>query len=131
MGFSQSKNLVKAVVPWEEVEAKAGESYVVGEALVMASGVVSKCGATVVPEFIAQQGLTAKAGDLLLVSRVVDTQELETVAAVAMTGVRVGDKVTLHTDGVQVTATVAGGVFLVSGIDGVDVGSGVRGYFRR
>ena len=54
--------------------------------------------------------------------------EFETTLGVAPADsatVGVGDKVTLHTDGMQVTATKTGGVAEITGIDGQTVGSRV------
>ena len=117
---------------FEQVPATAGESYAVGEALVLTDGAATKCGATVTPEFICQQRLSgAKAGDLLAVTRVNELQELETTLAVAGTALKIGDKVTLHTDGEAVTATTTAGVFMLSQILDTAAGGRVRGYFRR
>ena len=50
----------------------------------------------------------------------------ETTFQAAATGVNLGDKVTLHTDGLQVTATKTSGVAEVVGMDGTAVGDKVR-----
>lgn len=132
MGFKQATTMIGNAANFEQVPATAGESYVVGEALVLANGALTKCGATATPEFIGQQQLSgAKAGDMLAVTRVSELQELETTLSAAATALGIGDKVTLHTDGTQVTATTTAGVFMISAILDTAAGGVVRGYFRR
>lgn len=132
MSFKQHTLMKGAVLPFEYLPATASESFAIGEALVLSSGTLTKCGATATPEFICQSQLTtAKAGDELAVTRVSELQELETTLSVAGTSLKIGDKVTLHTDGEQVTATTTGGVFQLSAIVDSAKGGVVRGYFRR
>ena len=132
MGFKQATTMIGNAANFEQVPATAGESYTLGEALVLSGGAATKCGATAMPEFICQQQLSgAGAGDQLAVTRVSELQELETTLSAAGTALKIGDKVTLHTDGEQVTATPASGVFMISAILDTAVGGKVRGYFRR
>ena len=128
MGFKQATTMIGNAANFEQVPATAGESYT----LVLSGGAATKCGATAMPEFICQQQLSgAGAGDQLAVTRVSELQELETTLSAAGTALKIGDKVTLHTDGEQVTATTASGVFMISAILDTAVGGKVRGYFRR
>lgn len=132
MGFRQATTMLGNAANFEQVPATAGESYAVGEALVLTGGAATKCGATVTPEFICQQQLSpAAASDLLAVTRVSEHQELETTLSAAGTALKIGDKVTLHTDGEQVTATTTAGIFMISAILDTAAGGRVRGYFRR
>ena len=49
----------------------------------------------------------------------------QTTFQVAAASIKLGDKVTLHTDGLQVTATTTGGVAEVVQMDGTTAGSPV------
>ena len=100
-------------------EATAGEAIAIGEALVLTSGKLTKCGATTKPEFIAIGQLSASAADRkVAVCRVESNQVYEVPVTAAPTSLKVGDKVTIHTDGLQVTATKDGGVVTVESING-------------
>lgn len=100
-------------------EATAGEAIAVGEALVLASGKLTKCGATVKPEFIAMGKLDANdANRKVAVCRVESNQVYEVPVTAAPTALKVGDKVTLHTDGLQITATTTNGVVSVEALNG-------------
>ena len=77
MGFKQATTMIGNAANFEQVPATAGESYAVGEALVLSGGAATKCGATATPEFICQQQLSgAGAGDQLAVTRVSELQDL-------------------------------------------------------
>ena len=114
--------------PLEYYEGTASEAIVLGEALVLSSGKLTKCGATATPEFIA---MGAGTGVKIPVVRVMETDEYEAPLQAAGTSLNVGDKVTLHTDGLQVTATTTSGVFEITQINGTAVGDTVLGMFRR
>lgn len=95
-------------------EAKAGEEIVIGEALVLASGKLTKCGATVKPAFIAMGEVSAAAEKRnVAVCRVAANQLWEVPVSAAPTSLVAGSKVTLHTDGLQVTATTSGGTITI------------------
>ena len=100
-------------------EATASEAIAVGEALVLASGKLTKCGATAKPEFIAMGKLAANdANRKVAVCRVESNQVYEVPVTAAPTALKVGDKVTLHTDGLQITATTTNGVVTVEALNG-------------
>ena len=65
-------------------------------------------------------------GDIIPVMRVLPDMMFETTFQAAASSVKLGDKVTLHTDGLQVTATTASGVAEVVGMDGTAAGDRVR-----
>ena len=92
--------------------SKVGETYTLGEALVLSGGALTKCGATEKPQYIAEQAYVAPATDprLLRVHKVHDFYIYETTMADNSGTVVVGDLVTLHTDAAQLTATKTGGV---------------------
>ena len=66
------------------------------------------------------------AGDIIPVIRVGKDMILETTFAAAANSIKLGDKVTLHTDGLQVTATTTNGVAEVVYMDGTASGSMCR-----
>lgn len=100
-------------------EVTAGEAVTEGEALVLTSGKLTKCGATTKPEFIAMGDKGASAEDRkLAVCRVAPNQIYEVPVAAAPTSLVPGNKVTLHTDGLQVTATTTSGVITVDNLNG-------------
>lgn len=100
-------------------EVTASEAVTMGEALVLASGKLTKCGATVKPEFIAMADCAADATKRLIpVARVEANQLYEVPVQAAPTSLVEGSKVTLHTDGLQVTATTTSGVVTVESLNG-------------
>lgn len=100
-------------------EVKDSEAVVMGEALVLTSGKLTKCGATAVPEFIAMADCAADATNRLIpAARVEPNQLYEVPVQAAPTSLVEGSKVTLHTDGLQVTATTTGGVVTVESLNG-------------
>ena len=100
-------------------DVTAGEAVSIGEALVLSAGKLTKCGATTKPEFIAMGDKAAAAEDRkLAVARCVANQLYAVPVTAAPTSLKVGDKVTLHTDGLQVTATTTSGVITVEDVTG-------------
>lgn len=96
----------------EVLPTTASEAYADGEGLVMTSGALTKVGATAVPQYIAAKAYTAPAsGQLPLpVYPVLSHHVYETTFAADASAVGAGTKVTIHTDGAQVTATATSGV---------------------
>jgi len=118
--------LVGNTPPIVYMQPTDGESYQVGEALKLASGKVTLCSGAVAPSHVCV-GPVDDNGVVPCVE-VQKYMEFETTLGVAPADsatVGVGDKVTLHTDGMQVTATKTSGVAEVTGIDGQTVGSRV------
>ena len=100
-------------------EAATSEAITLGEALVLASGKLTKCGATAKPEFIAMADCAAEATNRLIPAvRVESNQLYEVPVTAAPTSLVAGSKVTLHTDGMQVTATTTSGVVTVESLNG-------------
>jgi hypothetical protein len=130
MPFDLIRNVDGGINGLEYYLMTDAEAATVGEALKVVNGRLTKAGPTDTPEFISQrtQAAEATAKTPLPVIRVTELDEYETTSTAAVPATSVGAKVTLHTDGAQVTNTTASGVFLVSATDGV---SKVRGYFRR
>ena len=124
--FRLSSMKVGLTPPIEYKTATASESYSVGEALKLASGKVTLCSGTTKPEFVCV-GPANGAGEVPCVA-VQDYMEFETTLAVAPADsatIGVGDKVTIHTDGMQVTATKTSGVAQIVALDGQAVGDRV------
>lgn len=100
-------------------EATSGEEISIGEALVLTDGKLTKCAATTKPEFIAMGHVgAADTNRKVAVCRVESNQVYEVPVTAAPTSLKVGDKVTLHTDGLQVTATTSSGVITVENLNG-------------
>ncbi len=84
----------------------------VGMALVFSSGNLTTASGTAKPEYISmvEKNDACSAGDLIPVVRANADIVFETVSSAAMTSIRPGDKVTLASDGLRVTATTTSGV---------------------
>ena len=87
----------------------------VGMALTLTSGKLAKATGTTKPAYIS-----------IPVVRVTEDIIFETTLQAAGTSLNVGDKVTIHTDAMQVTATTASGVAEIVYMDGTAAGSMVR-----
>ena len=124
--FMLSRMLVGNTPPIVYMQPTDSESYQVGEALKLASGKVTLCSGAVAPSHVCVGPIDDNG--VVPCVEVQKYMEFETTLGVAPTDsatVGVGDKVTLHTDGMQVTATKTSGVAEVTGIDGQTVGSRV------
>lgn len=133
MPFYLVKHLDGASNPIEKYLLADGEGATLGEALKQVNGRLTKAGPTDIPEFISYRTQAAEATSKtrLPVIRITEQSEFETTSIATVDNTLLGSKVTLHTDGAQVTATTASGVFLVSSTDGATTNSKVRGFFRR
>ena len=133
MTFIPVKSLDGSSDPLEYYLLTDNEGATLGEGLVQTSGRLTKCGATATPEFIAMRTQAAQATSTtpLPVTRVKENREFETTSTATVASTLVGSKVTLHTDGLTVTATTTSGVFEISATDGATTNSKVRGFFRR
>lgn len=110
----------------------ASEAYTVGEALKLSSaGALTKASGTDVPEFISCAKYTAPAtgNKEIQVVKVNPDQLYKTTLAAAGTSLKVGNKVTIHTDGEQVTATTTSGVAEIVKMYGTASGSEVLVHF--
>ncbi len=89
----------------------ANESYVFGEALVLTNGKVTMAGSTNKPAYIAGENLMASQNAThVLVYPIDPAMEFECPVSAAPANLKVGDKVTLTTDAMGVTATTTSGV---------------------
>lgn len=100
-------------------EVTADEAVVIGEALVLTDGKLTLCSATTIPEFIAMADCTATAENRLIpIVRIERNQVYEVPIMAPPAGLTAGSKVTLHTDGLQVTPTTTAGVVTVEDLNG-------------
>ena len=90
----------------------AKETYTFGEALVLNAGELTKCGETTVPTHICCENYEAPEsnGRDIVAEPVSADMIFEVPFSAAPSSVNVGDKVTLHTDGLQITADTENGV---------------------
>ena len=112
--------------PIDYVPATANEVFTVGEALAMKAGAASKCGATTTPTLVCMG--PAENGNVP-VMRVQDYMTFATTLSAAPgegVTIKPGDKLTLSTDALQVTATTTSGVATVVALEGQTVGSVVH-----
>lgn len=93
----------------------AAEAFDVGEGVVITSGAATKVGATVKPTYICMGVSAAADTENIPAVRVNPDMEFGAILQAAGTALNVGDKVTIHTDGVKVTATTTSGVFEITG----------------
>lgn len=107
--FKIHHRLTGGIEPFEYFTPKAGEEIKAGEALVLTGGVLTKCGATAKPAFIAMGGRNRQG--MVPVIRVLPTTVFAVPALASQSALAAGSEVTLHTDGLQVTATTTDGVF--------------------
>lgn len=100
----------------------------VGMALIQTNGNLAIATGTNKPAYISmcEKAAACEAGELIPVIRVDGRTVYETAFSAAATSVKLGGKVTLATDGLQVTATTEGGIAEVVDMDGTAVGSTVR-----
>ena len=110
----------------EYLEAKASEEIVIGEALVLSAGVLTKCAATTAPQYIAMASVGVNDTKRTIAACRVESNQLYDVPlSVAPGNIKVGDKVTLATDGIKVTATTDSGVAKIVSLNGAAIAGDV------
>lgn len=125
--FTISRRLTGSVPPIEYYDGS--EVCVLGEALKLTGGKLAKAGATDKVSFICA-GPAREHDKKIPVIRVTPNIEFKTTSTATVADTLIGTAVTLHTDGLQVTATTESGVFTISGTDGKDTNSNVCGFFN-
>lgn len=100
----------------------------VGMAMVLKNGVLATATGTTKPTYISmrEQAQACASGDMIYTVRVEPDITFETTFVVDAAAVKLGDKLTIHTDGEQVTATTEGGVAEVVDILDSAAGGKVR-----
>lgn len=93
-----------------------------------ASGNLAAASGAVKPQYVsmADRDAAVKAGELIPVVRVQPDMIFEVPLSVAGTSLKVGQKVTIADDGLQVTATTTDGIAEIVEILGTAVGAKVR-----
>ena len=103
----------------EYLDATASEAISIGEALVLTGGKLTKCGATNKPTYISMGELSASATKRnIAVCRVEPNQVFEVECSASPSSLVPGDKVTITTDALGVTATTTSGVATVVNTNG-------------
>lgn len=120
--FLRSKMDVGLTPPIEYHPGKAEEAIVLGEALTMTEGALTKCGATAKPDYIAVGPVN---DGVVPAVKVQDYILWEVPLTVAGDALKVGDKVTIAATGLGVTATTEGGVAAIVAINGTAEGDTV------
>lgn len=115
-------------IPGFEYLPAAAITPKVGMALVANSGNLAVATGTTKPTYIsmAERDGAVTAGDLIPVVRVQPDMIFEVPLSAAGTSLKVGQKVTIATDGLQVTATTTDGVAEIVEILGTAAGDKVR-----
>jgi hypothetical protein len=133
MAFKLHSTLDGAQPPFEYYLMTDSEAVTLGEALVQTSGRLTLCGVTTTPQFIAQKTQAAETTAItpIPVIRVTEQQEWENTSNATTAVTLVGNKVTIHSDGLVVTATTSSGVFELTYTDAVTDGGVVRGLFTK
>ena len=123
--FLNKKNQDGHVAPFEQLPCSAITPKT-GMAMVLSSGKLAVASGANKPEFICVEdhGAAVSAGDLVTVVRVeADTDYVTTLSAAG--ALNIGDKVTLASDGLRVTATTASGVAEIVAMEGTASGDTV------
>ena len=99
--------------PWEYLEASAIGEVHVGTALVVTDGNLAKCTGATKPQYICMMQGNVEAGDSIPVMAVHDGTRFAVPCTGSTAGISVGDCLTIHTDGEQVTTTTGGAAQVV------------------
>lgn len=130
MSFEFYQSMIKPNAPamiWKP--ATTSETYKVGETLKLSSaGKLTKASGTDVPEFVCSADYAAPASNAgsIPVTEINPGQIYRVPLQASGVSLVVGDKVTIHTDGLQVTATTTSGVAEIVKIEGTAVGDYVH-----
>ena len=111
-GFIHHSNSDGRVPPWKYLPATGSTKPDIGLALVLSSGKLAKCTGTTKPTYICMMEAPAAvaAGTMIPVIEVEPDMVFECKNQASLNGVNVGQAVTIHSDGLQVTATTSSGV---------------------
>ena len=126
-GFIPYQNEDGRVGPWEYLPCSAITPKI-GMALVLSSGKLAIATGTTKPSYISmtEKSAAVSAGDIIPVIKVQPDQVFECTNSASLSGVNIGQKVTLHaSNGLQVTGTTTSGVAEIVAKDGDGAGSRV------
>lgn len=124
-GFIPHKNEEGRVTPWEYLSCSAITPEV-GMAMILSSGKLAIATGTTKPTHIcmAHYDAAVAAGTIVPVIRVEPDEVFEVTNSASLSGVNIGQKVTLHaSNGLQITGTTTSGVAELVAKDGDDSGS--------
>ena len=130
MAFEFYQSMIKPNAPamiWKP--ATTSETYKVGETLKLSSaGKLTKASGTDEPKFVCSADYAAPASNAekIPVTEINPGQIYRVPLQASGASLKVGDKVTIHTDGLQVTATTTSGVAEIVKIEGTAVGDYVQ-----
>lgn len=111
-GFIPHSNEEGRVTPWEYLPCSAITPKI-GMAMIMSSGKLAIATGTTKPVYIcmADYDAAVSAGTIVPVIRVNADEIFETTNSASLSGVNIGQKVTLHaSNGLQITGTTTSGV---------------------
>ena len=111
-GFIPYSNEDGRKQPWEYLPCTGSTKPDIGLALVLSSGKLAKASGTTKPTYICMCEAPAAlaAGTLIPVIAVQPDIIFECTNQASLNGVNIGQAVTIHTDGLQVTGTTSSGV---------------------
>ena len=124
-GFIPHSNEDGRVPPWKYLPCSAITPKI-GMALTQSSGNLAIATGTTKPTYISMEEADAAktAGDLIPVIEVMPDQVFECTNSASLSGVNIGQKVTLHaSNGLQITGTTTSGVATLVAKDGDAAGS--------
>jgi hypothetical protein len=124
-GFIPYQNEDGRVPPWEYLPCSAITPKL-GMALYQSSGNLAIATGTTKPTYISmvEKSAACTAGDLIPVIKVLPDQIFECTTSASLSGVNIGQKVTLHaSNGMQITGTTSSGVASIVAKDGDASGS--------
>ena len=124
MSFKRSSMDVGLTPPIEYLPGKADEAIVLGEALTLADGALTRCAATTKPDYIAVGPVNDEG--IVPVNKVQDYMTFEAELTAAGDALQIGNKVTISDDGMNVTATTDAGVATIVAINGTAIGDTVE-----
>ena len=130
-GFIPHSNSDGRVPPWKYLPCSAITPKI-GMAMVQSSGNLAIATGTTKPTHICMrdEDSAVTAGDLVPVIEVLPDQVFECTNSASLSGVSIGQKVTLHaSNGLQITGTTTSGVATLVAKDGDAAGSRCLGKF--
>lgn len=115
------------IIPGNEYLPVSAITPVIGLLLTVSGGQLAIASGTAQPSYVClcTQDNAAVAGDIIPVTRVLPDMVFATTWSAAASSIKLGDKVTISADGLEVTATTTGGVAEVVGMDGTAIGDTV------
>lgn len=126
-GFIPHSNEEGRITPWEYLPCSAITPKI-GMAMILSSGKLAIATGTTKPTYIcmAEYDAAVAAGTIIPVIRVEPDEIFEVTNSASLSGVNIGQKVTLHaSNGLQVTGTTTSGVAEIVAKDGDAAGSRV------